>query len=463
MKLLEIYVFMPDFDITKQPDIIQAAQRGDLAAVQAIVSANPDSVHTEATNGSRVLAFAAQEGHEAIFDFLIAHGADVHAINQLAQCALSFSIMGQRISIAKKILQQVALKGNSQLQPYVEKNNPPSDMLLLARKIIVKVKEFFVLGSVNIMDDLVATGEFNSVSLSYARHPMSWVKEVQNERVKYTLQFESGYSDFLKQNDGEDLVKTIRNIAAINVGSYLSLAGNCGEKAAMAIHFLVQLKIEGLKIFLIVFKWPCKKDPHVLLMIEYRDEKIFIDPWAQICFSSHENVQEGLKKIAEAMLRQMIDASHYEKTQNEKDLILKNFEDEIADLSKLDGIFGTYAINERNNVVIGDQLCKEYQTIYDSLFEAELKKHHLRPPADHPYHKVIQEIPSARQRFFSRSKPIDDVSMTPRSLGGDQMDLKITPRPSGGDQMDLKMTPRSSGGDQIDVSMTPRSFGGGQP
>ena len=62
--------------------LIKACKQGDLAAVTALVLANPDEVNIVDSEGSSPLHYAAWKGHEEIVLFLLEHHANANLHNQ---------------------------------------------------------------------------------------------------------------------------------------------------------------------------------------------------------------------------------------------------------------------------------------------------------------------------------------------------------------------------------------------
>ena len=69
-------------------DIHQAASKGDLAAVQKMVSAEPGLVNAKNSEGKTPLHMATCSGKVEVMKFLIANGADVNAKDSTGKTAL---------------------------------------------------------------------------------------------------------------------------------------------------------------------------------------------------------------------------------------------------------------------------------------------------------------------------------------------------------------------------------------
>lgn len=82
-------IFIFKFDFTDPPSgtddveaqLLEASKSGDLAAVERILQANPHAVNCRDLDGrhSTPLHFAAGFNRVPVVEYLLAHGADVHA------------------------------------------------------------------------------------------------------------------------------------------------------------------------------------------------------------------------------------------------------------------------------------------------------------------------------------------------------------------------------------------------
>lgn len=69
---------MPD----RAKDFIKAAKRGDLGALAALLESDAGLIGARDGDGSTALHCATWKGYEAVVDWLIGAGADVHAHNE---------------------------------------------------------------------------------------------------------------------------------------------------------------------------------------------------------------------------------------------------------------------------------------------------------------------------------------------------------------------------------------------
>jgi len=89
-----------------QLDIFEASAMGQFRRVEALVEADPSVVNTYAPDGFFPLALAAFFGHEAIANYLLAKGADVHMAARNAQkvTALHAALAGPNPGIARTLV-----------------------------------------------------------------------------------------------------------------------------------------------------------------------------------------------------------------------------------------------------------------------------------------------------------------------------------------------------------------------
>lgn len=84
-------------------DFHYAAQKGHLFVVWSLVRLNPQLVFSRDRSGDTPLHLAANEGHKDVVEFLIAHRAEVNAVDNFGETALSDSILFHA-AVAKLLL-----------------------------------------------------------------------------------------------------------------------------------------------------------------------------------------------------------------------------------------------------------------------------------------------------------------------------------------------------------------------
>src|SRR3989442_10148758 len=72
-------------------EIGNAAARGDLAKVQALLKNNPDLVSSKGDNGNTPLHWAALNGHKDVAELLLANGANVNSRKKNGDTPLHFA------------------------------------------------------------------------------------------------------------------------------------------------------------------------------------------------------------------------------------------------------------------------------------------------------------------------------------------------------------------------------------
>ena len=90
-------------------DLIEAAQEGDTAAVQAMLAKGAD-VNAKDNTGQTALMFAAMVGDTATVEALLAAGADVNARNIGGATALIFAEAGGHTAVVELLKKAEAKK-----------------------------------------------------------------------------------------------------------------------------------------------------------------------------------------------------------------------------------------------------------------------------------------------------------------------------------------------------------------
>jgi len=91
-----------------QKDIFRAALDGDLARVEALVSGNSELVNAQNPSGMTPLHLAAWEGHAAVTEFLLQHGADPNVAEANGNTPLHFAASYGYTEIARLLLEHGA-------------------------------------------------------------------------------------------------------------------------------------------------------------------------------------------------------------------------------------------------------------------------------------------------------------------------------------------------------------------
>ncbi|GAB9475896.1 hypothetical protein Gpo141_00012972 [Globisporangium polare] len=89
---------------TAVPALHDAAARDDVALVQSLLSSPSHSVDELDASGASALLVAAREGHCAVVELLVAHGADVALKNQNQSTALQFASLHGHTAVATFLL-----------------------------------------------------------------------------------------------------------------------------------------------------------------------------------------------------------------------------------------------------------------------------------------------------------------------------------------------------------------------
>lgn len=85
------------------PQLMEAARRGDLAAVRGLLAAGEDA-DAKDEPGSRPLHAAVRGGHKDVAEFLMAHGAKVNSRDKHGRTPLHLAVMADRLEVAKLLL-----------------------------------------------------------------------------------------------------------------------------------------------------------------------------------------------------------------------------------------------------------------------------------------------------------------------------------------------------------------------
>ena len=128
-------------------DIHDAARRGDLEKVKAVLKDNPDLVSSKDGNGETPLHWAACEGYKDVVEFLLANRAEVNAKDNIGQTPLHAAAeKGQKV-VADSLLAnqaEVNVRDNDGQTPlHLAAFNGHKDVveLLLTHQAEVKAKD----------------------------------------------------------------------------------------------------------------------------------------------------------------------------------------------------------------------------------------------------------------------------------------------------------------------------------
>lgn len=77
-----------------QHDILAAARAGDLTKVKKLTENGPDVIKSRGSQGQTVLAVAAGSGNAELVNYLLQHGADVHAKDDSNSSAIHWACRG---------------------------------------------------------------------------------------------------------------------------------------------------------------------------------------------------------------------------------------------------------------------------------------------------------------------------------------------------------------------------------
>jgi ankyrin repeat protein len=96
----------PAEEVALAPQIIDAAAKGDLERVKALLKDNPELLNTKKGNayGSTPLGFAAYGGHTAVVEFLLSQGAEVNVQNRYGDTPLHDAASTGRLDVVRLLL-----------------------------------------------------------------------------------------------------------------------------------------------------------------------------------------------------------------------------------------------------------------------------------------------------------------------------------------------------------------------
>ena len=103
-----VLAFLIAVPVAGAEEIHDAVKKGDLAAVQAILAARPDSLKAVNERGYTPLHIAAFEGQITIASFLIEKGADLEAKNPTGFTPLFLAVIGKRTDAVRLLLEKGA-------------------------------------------------------------------------------------------------------------------------------------------------------------------------------------------------------------------------------------------------------------------------------------------------------------------------------------------------------------------
>ena len=114
--------------------LFEAAQKGDAAAVRAVLAKGVD-VNTKFRYGTTVLLYAAQKGHVDVVRILLDHGADVNARETMAgMTPLMFAAFKGHAGIVKMLLEKGATDPDAAVMPAVYLGHLETVRVLLGAK-----------------------------------------------------------------------------------------------------------------------------------------------------------------------------------------------------------------------------------------------------------------------------------------------------------------------------------------
>ena len=123
---------------TASPELIQAAAKGDLKKVQALLQSSPTLLNVSDTNGVTPLMAAATNGHLAAVQALLAAKADMERTSPLGETALMFAAFNGHLDIVNALIAAGAdvnardHEGESALDKALEERNMKAVQVLRA-------------------------------------------------------------------------------------------------------------------------------------------------------------------------------------------------------------------------------------------------------------------------------------------------------------------------------------------
>lgn len=95
----KLFLLLPD-----EKDIVEAAENGNLKAVQYYAKVKPKSINLENEEGYSPLQIACLNSHDDVAEFLIKNGADVNHSHKKGDTALHFAALGGSLPIVELLL-----------------------------------------------------------------------------------------------------------------------------------------------------------------------------------------------------------------------------------------------------------------------------------------------------------------------------------------------------------------------
>jgi ankyrin repeat protein len=82
-------------------EMLQAAQRGDVAKVRQLLASDTTLVNAKGAHNKTPLHLAAGNGHKAVVELLLSHGADFTLRDHSNLTALDWALEGKQAEIAE--------------------------------------------------------------------------------------------------------------------------------------------------------------------------------------------------------------------------------------------------------------------------------------------------------------------------------------------------------------------------